>query len=294
VQENNALARIDLYHCGIADIVALGYKDHSQEENAFDPSDRDGGLHIGNWPVRGLYLPDGIASVQYRGRDYLLTANEGDARDYDGFAEEARVKDLTLDGTAFPTGSDLRKDPAIGRLTITRTLGDTDGDGDYDALYSLGARSFSIWSERGYQVFDSGRQFEEIVTDGVSTDFNSDHVENGTADTRSDNKGPEPEGITVGQHRGRSFAFVGLERQSGIMVYDVTNPLMPVFQDYLSNRDFTVDTQLADGSSNAAAGDLGPEGLAFIAAQDSPTRKPLLVVGNEVSGTTTIYQLNVK
>jgi hypothetical protein len=293
LQENNALARIDLDRCGISEIVPLGYKDHSQPENAFDPSDRDGGLHIGSWPVRGLYLPDGIASVRYRGRDYLLTANEGDARDYDGFAEEARVKDVTLDGVAFPNGADLRKDPAIGRLTITKTLGDSDGDGDYDALYSLGARSFSVWSERGYQVYDSGRQFEDIITDGLSTDFNSDHAENGSADSRSDNKGPEPEGITVGQHRGRSYAFIGLERQSGIMVYDVTNPLIPEFQDYLANRDFTVDTQLPDGSSNPAAGDLGPEGLAFIAASDSPNRKPLLIVGNEVSGTTTIYQLNV-
>jgi hypothetical protein len=293
LQENNAIAKVDLGAWYITQILPLGAKDHSLSANAFDPSDRDGGRVVGNWPVKGLYLPDGIATLTVEGQSYLLTANEGDARDYAGFGEESRIKDLALDATTFPNGTDLRRDPALGRLNVTRTAGDTDGDGDYDALYAFGARSFSIWNTGGQQVYDSGRAFEDITTKGSSADFNSDHVASGSADSRSDNKGPEPEGIAVGEHAGRSYAFIGLERQSGIVLYDVTNPQAPVFQQYLNNRNFGVPTRLADGSTNPAAGDLGPEGIAFIKATDSPNGKPLLVVGNEVSGTTTLYQLIV-
>jgi DNA-binding beta-propeller fold protein YncE len=291
LQENNAFAKISLKDRKVEAVLPLGTKDHGLPQNAFDPSDRDGGIHIGNWPVRGLYLPDSVASYKVNGRTFLVTANEGDSRDYDGFAEEGRVKDLTLDTTAFPNAAALRADAAIGRLTVTRTLGDTDNDGDYDAVYALGARSFSIWDENGQQVFDSGRAFEDLVAELAAPDFNSDHAENGSTDTRSDNNGPEPEGVTLGEHKGRTYAFIGLERQSGIVVYDVTNPYAPLFVDYLNNRNFMVDTTLPDGSVNPLAGDLGPEGLVFIEAHCSPTKKPLLVVGNEVSGTTTIYEL---
>jgi len=294
LQENNALAKINLKDRKVEAILPLGTKDHSLPQNAFDPSDRDGGIHIGNWPVNGLYLPDSIASYKVNGRTFLVTANEGDSRDYDGFAEEARVKDLKLDPVVFPNFAALRADAAIGRLTVTRTLGDIDNDGDYDAVYALGARSFSIWDENGKQVFDSGRAFEDLVAEIAAPDFNSDHAENGTADTRSDNKGPEPEGVTLGEHKGRTYAFIGLERQSGIVVYDVTNPTQPEFVDYLNNRNFMVDTTLEDGSVNPLAGDLGPEGLVFIEAHCSPTKKPLLVVGNEVSGTTSVYELRFR
>ncbi len=293
LQENNALAIVDVRAGVIAEIQPLGTKDHRLPANAFDPSDRDGGIHIGSWPVKGLYLPDAIVSFAAHGKTYLVTANEGDARDYDGFAEEARVRDLPLDPVAFPNAADLRNVAAIGRLNVTRTLGDTDSDGDHDELYSFGARSFSIWNDHGVQVFDSGSELEDLTAAVQTNDFNSDHADNGTADSRSDNKGPEPEGLAVGMHRGRTYVFIGLERQSGIVVYDVTEPTAPLFQDYLSNRDFSVPTRLADGSVNPLAGDLGPEGLTFIAAADSPTRKPLLVVGNEVSGTTTVYELKI-
>jgi hypothetical protein len=293
LQENNAIAKVDLVQGEVLQILPLGTKDHSLPGNAFDPSDRDGGIHIANWPVQGLYLPDGIASFCIGYDTYLVTANEGDTRAWAGFNEEARVKDLKLDPIAFPNGADQKKDSALGRLTVTKTLGDTDGDGDYDALYVFGARSFSIWTTAGKRVWDSGSAFEELIANIAAPNFNSDHAANGSTDTRSDNKGPEPEGIAVGEINGRVYAFIGLERQSGIVVYDVTKPKAPVFKDYLNNRNFSVPTKLADGSSNPAAGDLGPEGLAFVEASKSPNGKPLLVVGNEISGTTTIYEVVV-
>ena len=48
-----------------------------------------------------------------------------------------------------------------------------------------------------------------------------------------------------------------------------------------------------EGTVLATAGDLGPEGLVFIPAAQSPNGRPLLVVGNEVSGTTAVLQLNL-
>jgi hypothetical protein len=293
LQENNAFARVDLARRAVEGFLPLGTKDHSLAANAFDASDRDARVNIAHWPVRGLYLPDAVAAYAVRGKTFLVTANEGDTRDYDTFAEETRVRDLTLDPTAFPDRAALRDVAAIGRLNVTNTLGDVDGDGDYDALYAFGGRSFSIWNGDGRLIFDSGSEIERRIAEVAPALFNSDHVASGTSDTRSDNKGPEPEGLAVGEHAGRVYAFIGLERQSGILVYDITDPEKVQFRHYLNNRDFSVPTRLADGSSNPAAGDLGPEGLAFVSAAQSPTAKPLLIVGNEVSGTTTVYQLDV-
>ena len=44
-----------------------------------------------------------------------------------------------------------------------------------------------------------------------------------------DDKGPEPENIVVGKIGNETFAFIGLERSSGIMMYQITNPLKPKF-----------------------------------------------------------------
>ncbi len=82
---------------------------------------------------------------------------------------------------------------------------------------------------------------------------------------------------------GQTYAFIGLERVGGIVVYNVSNPTAPEFVQYLNNRDFSGDAEAG------TAGDLGPEGLVFISAEDSPTGRPALVVGNEVSGSTTFY-----
>lgn len=287
LQENNAIAIVDLASAVVEKILPLGSKNHLLPGNGLDPSDKDNAVAIGNWPVRGLYMPDSIALHRYRGQTYLLTANEGDARDYDTFKEEKRIKDLTLDPVAFPTASDLRKDPKLGRLNVTSTLGDANNDGKYEQLFSFGARSFSVWNVNGDQVYDSGDDFEQITQDASPAHFNADSTAN-DVDNRSDNKGPEPEGIAIGTVLGQTYAFIGLERVGGIMVYDISNPALPEFVQYLNTRNFNADPE----EDLANAGDLGPEGLVFVDALKSPTLKPLLIVGNEISGTTAIYEVS--
>lgn len=250
-----------------------------------DASDRDNAINIRSWPVFGMYQPDAIASFKIGHRSYLITANEGDARDWPGFSEEERVGSIDLDEAAFPDRDVLQTNVNLGRLNVTSTLGDTDGDGDFDQLYTLGGRSFSIWKPDGSLVFDSGSDFERIIAARNPAFFNASNDDR-AFDSRSDNKGPEPEAVTIGTIGKRTYAFIGLERMGGVMIYDVTNPITPVFVDYVNNRDFSVEPATAE-----AAKDLGPEGVIFIDAKDSPTRSPLLVVANEVSGTVTLYSV---
>lgn len=295
LQEANALGVLDLSNKAAPVFTAiqpLKLKDHMALGNELDPSDRDPtgapSQRIRNWPVYGMYQPDGIASYQFNGKTFYITANEGDDRDdFIPGAETARVSTLTLDPTKFPNAVDLKVDAAIGRLTVSKLTGDTDGDGDYDQLHVLGGRSFSIWGTDGTQLFDSGSQFEQITARRYPNNFNAGHTTNALED-RSDNKGPEPEGIVIGQLAGRQFAFIALERIGGIMVYDVTNPQNAKYVQYINARDFTKNP----ATEFTVLGDLGPEGLVFISAADSPNGKPLLVVGNEISGTTAIFQID--
>ncbi|MGK7872260.1 MAG: choice-of-anchor I family protein [Xenococcaceae cyanobacterium] len=296
LQENNAFAVLDLTTNTITDILPLGFKDHSLEDNSLDASNKDDGINIQNWPVLGMYQPDGINAFEVNGETFIISANEGDSRDYDGFSEEERVKDLTLDPTAFPNATDLQKEENLGRLKVTNTLGDADNNGEFEQLYSFGARSFSIWDAQGNQVFDSGNDFEQITADLIPEGFNSTKDETGSFDNRSDDKGPEPSNVVTGVVDGSTYAFIALERVGGIMVYDVSDPTSPSFVQYINNRDFSVEfDENSDGDPDPtpeqldAVGDLGPEGLKFIAAEDSPTRRPQLLVANEVSGKTTIY-----
>ena len=292
LQENNAIAIVDLASATVTSVAPLGFKDHRVAGQGLDPSDRDtSNVRIRNWPVLGMYQPDAIASYTVNGQTYLITANEGDAREYPdapGFVEEARVSTLSLNPAIFTTaacnGVPCRNAGALGRLTVTNTLGRNPSTGLYDALYVLGGRSVSIWTTNGAQVdrlWDSGDQFEQLTKSIPEANFNASN-NNNTLDDRSDNKGPEPEGVVLGTLGEKTFAFIGLERIGGVAVYDVTNPASPTYVTYLNTR------------SGAAAGDRGPEGVTFIPAVRSPNKRPLLIVGHETSGTTAIYQINLK
>ena len=284
LQENNAVAVVDVAGGTISAVLGLGAKDHGIPGNELDASDRDDRVNIRSWPVFGLYMPDTIVQYEVNGTPYLITANEGDAREYETYVDEARVEDLMLDPLAFPDYPLLQTDAQLGRLTVSTIDGDTDGDGDYDELYAFGARSFSIWNGlTGQLVYDSGHDFEVITARRYGFDFNNNNDEN-EGDTRSDAKGPEPEALAVGQVGPNWYAFIGLERMGGIMVYDVSHPESPRFVQYALDRDFT--------ATGFDIGDLGPEGMAFVPADDSPTGTLWLIVGNEVSGTTTVYEIS--
>ena len=287
LQENNAIATVDIENARVTAIHALGEKDFSLAGQGIDPSNSDG-LDIRKVPVFGLYQPDTIAVFTDDDMRYLLTANEGDARDYDGFSEEADAKDVTLDSQVFPNAAALQEDSALGDLKITTTLGDADDDGDYEALYAYGARSFSIRrAADAALIYDSADDFEQITGQRYGDGFNADNTSN-DGDDRSDNKGPEPEALATGVIDGRRYAFIGLERMSGFMAYDITAVDAPEFVTYINNRDLDVDPE------SGRAGDLGPESIVFISADDSPIDdQPLLAVGNEVSGSTTLYRLHL-
>jgi 2',3'-cyclic-nucleotide 2'-phosphodiesterase / 3'-nucleotidase / 5'-nucleotidase len=276
LQENNAIALLDVQRARFRWVRGLGLKDHGISANGLDASDKDGLINIQSWPVFGMYQPDAVAAFRSKGRTYIVSANEGDARD----GEEARIEDLDLSPVLFPDAVDLQEEKNLGRLTVTNKNGKIDGDGNFEELWAFGARSFSIWTAAGELVYDSGDDFEQIVAAVNPTFFNSDNDKN-TFDSRSDNKGPEPEGVAVGRIDGRTYAFIGLERVGGVMIYDITDPYDPQFVQYTNNRDFTLDPPAPDS---------GPEVLVFIPRHQSPNRRALLLVANEVSGTVTIYQ----
>ncbi|NJO05546.1 MAG: DUF4397 domain-containing protein [Chloroflexaceae bacterium] len=496
LQEENAVAVIDIATATLLEVAGLGFKNHNVGETGLDASNRDGIINIQNWPVRGMYQPDAIASFEIGGETYLVTANEGDSRDYDGYSEEARIADLRLNPALFPNAEELQQDENLGRLLVTKStafLSDTakvrlvhahpdvppvditvlqdgtqiagpltlafgdvsdylelpggtyqvviapqglgisipvtvdlfggsfntftvfknvglplnvdvrhftdnpnapesgnakvnvyhlsetaglvdvvaniDGvtetlvddlpfvsdvtmagelvrtpqievaEGTYDLavtpadddsvvaldlsgtelndgdilsvfaldgnvytpaitattaltenitvsrLWPFGARSFTIWNSAGQLVYDSGNDFE-IITAGIYPRYfnaNYDEDEGFLFDERSDDKGPEPESVTIGTIGDNTYAFIGLERIGGIMVYNVTNPQNPRFIQYINNAEL-------DGII-PNAGDVSIEGIIFVPAEESPSGTPLVVTANELSGTTTIFEV---
>jgi 2',3'-cyclic-nucleotide 2'-phosphodiesterase / 3'-nucleotidase / 5'-nucleotidase len=285
LQENNAMGIVDIASATVTRLVGLGFKDFSQPGCGLDASDKDNKINIANWPVWGVYMPDEVAAYQYQGQTFLVMANEGDVRDYPGYTETVEVKALTLDPTAFPNAADLKLTKNLGNLNVSKVGGDADGDGDYDFLFATGGRSFTIRTADGQVAFDSGDQFEQLTATLYQPWFNCSNTST-NRDKRSVSKGPEPEGVALGKVAGRQLAFIGFERIGGVIVYDVSDPFSPELVDYVNTRNFSV------AKTGPTAGDLGPEGLKFISADDSPTGKPLLAVANEVSGSVTLFQIN--
>ena len=310
LQENNAIATIDIATATVENVAPLGTV--NLRTVGMDVSDKDDKINIANWPVKAFLLPDSIGAYTAHGSTYLVTANEGDSRDWTGYSEEARVKELGEDslpplaedfnfagavdsetGEAVTSAKQLHKKHNLGRLKITTSVGLNAEGTAFEELYTFGGRGFSIVDTAGNRVFNSDSQFSEILKDAVPEYFNSNHTET-SFDGRSDDKGPEPEGLTLGTMGDKTYAFIGLERIGGIMVYDITNPAAAQFVTYFNNRDFNVDPQEGNNAAWQEAGDLGPEGLTFIPASTSPNGKNLLAVGNEVSGTTTLFEVTPK
>ena len=348
LQENNALATVDIATATVTAVTSLGTKNHRLPGNGLDGSNRDDAINIRNWPLFGMYMPDAIAAYDVAGSTYVVTANEGDAREYFDesitdeatclagggfdfdaekgclvFIDEVRIEDFFDAGSVYggatidlpqadvlllPDGNadgaitvdDLNSDATIGRLKVSIASGETAGCDissalnlgtcTFTELHSYGARSFSIFNvDTGTLVFDSGDDFERITAERLGSDFNSTNDENDSGENRSDDKGPEPEAVALGVIGGKTYAFIGLERVGGIMVYDVTVPEQSEFVQYVNPRDFSA-TDVEDPANGV---DLGPESIEFVAAADSPNGNPLLLVGNEVSGTINVFEITV-
>ncbi len=268
LQEASAIAVLDIATRKYTDIIRM-----PAMARTFDASDKDGGIHIDDSAVRSLPMPDTIKAFVSGGRVYIATANEGDFRPDDG--DKARVKDLgknglpSIDATylaalnALYSGNALA-DSALGRLNVS-TIDGLGGDGEIEQLCVPGARSFSVIDvESGEVVWDSGARLEELTA-------SLDAV--GWQDGRSDDKGPEPEGITVFEYNGRRYAAIVMERTYGIFLYDISNPQSAFFSDYI----------------RATAADEEPESVIFVGGGDSPDGEPRLVVSYEASCTINVF-----
>lgn len=343
LQENNAFATINLATKEVESIKGLGTKSWASVADGgqgyeLDLTNKDDVFTLNSYPqLVGYYMPDSIAAFSINGEEYVISANEGDGREYiyettqqacdtanhawDGddyapggddenatdyanemddcisYTDEGRGKDLDvaaahplMNESVYGTDTIANKD-AIGRIKV---LMDNETIAENENVPTFGARSFSIWNAQGDLVFDSGSQLSEIANTTSHFNTSNDAQEN---DNRSDDKGVEPEAVEVAVINGATIAFVGLERHGGIAAFDVSNPEAPVFLDYLNNRDFNADVcTIVDGDGecdndtyNPAAGDLGPESIEYFTREGNH----YIAVGNEVSGTTTVFDLNV-
>ena len=335
LQENNAVAIVDLADAEVDAVLGIGFKDYGLPGNDMDASNKDGGVNFNSWSIYGTYMPDGFDAYEVNGITYLVTANEGDGREYvsdaadeadctaqggflfdDGdcfhYLDEIRVKDL--DASQFTAdlvaklGADFQDSDKLGRLKMITDLGLEDSaacttlattgqpisypDEDpvpgcvYEAIYSFGARSFTIWdTTTGRPVFDSGSDFEVITAQQLGESFNASNDSN-DGDDRSDDKGPEPEAVEIATINDNVFAFIALERVGGVMVYNITNPQNAEFVQYINPRDFSVGDDVVEANG---AGPLGPEDIKFITRDDDM----YVLVSNEVSGTLSVYSVSV-
>jgi hypothetical protein len=287
LQENNAYAIVDLVEMTITDVLPFGLKDHSLPQNSLDVSDETDFIFNASWPVKGMYMPDAIAYYEVNGTAYVVTANEGDAREYDTYEEERKIddSDYVLDPAVFSDIDILELESNLGEIAVTNASGDINMDGLFEEIHIFGGRSFSIFeANTATLLYDSGNDFEVITAaDPIyGAIFNASNSNNNLKN-RSDNKGPEPEGVIVEEINGSHYAFVLLERIGGIMIYDVSNPASPQFLQYVNNRDAT--------PGGDEMGDLGPEGIVYVPIEESPNGKALLVVANEVSATLSVYTM---
>ena len=283
LQENNALAVLDLQAAKITDIVALGKKDFSLPGNAIDPSDRDfvsgnsgpTRIELRNVPVKGLYMPDAIVSYSAGGKAFYVMANEGDAFVDDADIVRLRSNDVTLDPAVFPNATDLKDNANLGRLNILREGANGSGSStNMSEIVAMGGRSFSIRDADGKLVYDSGNILE------VQANLRGVY-----ADGRSDDKGVEPEGVAVYELNGRTLAFIGLERttRSAVAIFDITDPEHVSFLDMIVSDDASV---------------LRPEGLVafssggkhFLAVAHESTADTIVAGG--LSNRTVLYEIS--
>lgn len=302
LQENNAVAIVDLEKNKIAVVKSLGVKDFEQID--IDSKDK---AKLATAPdnVYGLYQPDTIAAYRVNGLDYYVTANEGDDREYDAWEDYAKTSKLKKKAKfTKQLSQEILESKGKKKLRVLKDLGQN-ANGTYTKLYLAGTRSFSIWDAKGNQVFDSGSDFEKVLSKEYAANFNTRVDDTDDAediaklkkdgipfetigkkvyfwegvDARSQKKGCEPEALALAKIGGKTFAYIGLEKQGGFFVYDISNPRQPVMVEYNNDIDY--------GVLPSKSGDLAPEGMVAF-KQDGAD---YLAIANELSGTVAVYRL---
>lgn len=282
LQENNAVATLDLTTLTWDNVTNLG-----QRAITVDASDNDDLFDVSNAAL-GMPMPDSIASWEKDGNTYVITADEGDARVDDGdiqrFASAVTTYGLASGFTPSTNNNDF------GRLNVLKDQclnGPVDPASDIDKIVSMGSRGLSLWKKEtdGSVSFVSHLPLE---TELFNRDPQRHGANNGgqknTFDSRSDDKGPEPEAVAVTTLTdGTVIAVAGMERQNGIIIVDITNPASPQVIRYIND------------SGN---GLISPETVTIVDAANSPTGTPLAIVGYEgiidssVAGGVGVYEIN--
>lgn len=293
LQEANAIAELDIRKAVITKVYSAGTTDISK--TAFDLSDRDssgGPSTFSN--VIGLAMPDALAAFSVGKDNYFVSANEGDDRaDWSCFkvVDDKRAKDLKVDTTAFPNWSSESADARLGRVKVNPNIGDQNADGLYEKIHLLSNRSFSIF-KNGSRIYDSGNLLEQLQVSalGVANINGEWNTTTGAyaPQSRSDDKGPEPEGVTVGMVGSSRVAVIGMERMSALLFVDITNPAVPVVIKWEQMLPLSTIVPGRPGLT------WSPEGMTFVSAKDSPTGKPLVLTAYEVSGSLSIHQIEKK
>ena len=296
LQEANAVAVLDLDKMIFTGIYSIGYEDYSKvpvdidkKDDAYNPATYE--------TLRGVRMPDAIACFTVDGTVYIVTANEGDAREWGDYLNEDE-RDYG-DGDASPTGAITAENSGLDGKVVF--LASSDYDGLEDGIdYLYGGRTMTIFrvADSGLEEVFTSADDAERITYGYLPEYYNASNDNAVLDDRSGKKGPEAEAVTVGEVDGRIYAFLALERTGGIMVYDVTDPGNSEYVNYINTRDFMTvvpgSEVYEDGELDkwVTGGDVAPEGLAFVKAEDSPSGEALLIAAFEVSGTVAVYSLS--
>ena len=302
LQENNAIAVLDLTSRTFDGIYSAGFEDYGVTPVDIDKKD-DAYAPKTYGSLMGIRMPDAIAAFQAEGKTYLVTANEGDAREWGDedlgtFYLSEDERDFGDEGVTSPTGPSQRRTPASPARWSFSRAGTLTAWIPARTTSSAAAPSPSMRrGENGVtEVFTSGDDFEALTAQYLPDYYNCSN-DNAVVDDRSGKKGPEAESVTVGTVDGRTYAFVALERTGGVMVYDVTEPASAQYVNYINTRDFASivegSEEYEDGELDkwVTGGDVAPEGLLFLDASVSPTGEALLLAACEVSGTVAVYQV---
>lgn len=271
LQENNAIGEFDIAARRWVRVSGLGTR-----VRVMDASDREG--RGAAQRVEALPMPDQIAVFGSGGRVYIVSADEGDARaEWDStqspLADHARAGDLESYGRARGVGAGL------ARLKVCAFTGDADGDGVIETLTALGARSVSVYdADRMSLLGDTGDQLERAILAAAPEWFNADSSAGAPARGRSDDRGPEPEGIAIGVVNGVRIAFVSIERPGGIAMVSLSSAASP---------------RVMHVEMTAARGDFAAEGLLFLGSEESPSGEPMLLAAFEGSGGVRAYRPSV-